>query len=140
MVQLAIVRECNATLANRESLVAVFVGGTQGIGEYSIRALTAAYGKSGGKLRLYIVGRNEAAAAKIISDSQQICPSGTFQFVRANDIALLKDVDRVCVEIMELEKKASETPKVDILVMTQGYLAFEERQGKFTCLANFDSY
>ncbi|KAH8799832.1 hypothetical protein F5884DRAFT_868967 [Xylogone sp. PMI_703] len=128
MVHLDTVRSSNAKFSKRESLVAVFVGGTQGIGEFAIRALTAAYGVSGKGLRLYIVGRNEAAAQKIISDCRAACPMGRFQFVHAKDAALLKDVDRISAEIIKAEELASKTPRIDLLVMTQGYLAFEKRQ------------
>ena len=127
MVALDTVRQANAALTKRESLTAVFVGATTGIGEYSARALTNSYGQGGKGLRIYIVGRNERAAEAIISDLRQVSKSGHFQFVRANSAALLKDVDRVSAEIIKAEEAASQTPKIDLLVMTQGYLTFARK-------------
>ena len=135
MVRLDVVRSCNATLVKIQPLVAVFVGGTSGIGEYAVRALAATHASNGKGLRLYIVGRNEDAAKSITSDCLKLCPTGQFRFVRANDLSLLKDVDRVCVELMQAEEKEAKTTgemgRIDLLVMTQGYLAFETRQGKY---------
>ncbi|KAI9727612.1 MAG: hypothetical protein M1834_008052 [Cirrosporium novae-zelandiae] len=131
MVHLDIVHACNAILVETQPLVAVFVGGTSGIGECSVRALTATHANRGKGLRLYIVGRNNDAAEKIISDCLEVCPTGQFRFVRANDLSLLKDVDRVCAEIVQAEGEANTTggiPRVDLLVMTQGYLSLESRK------------
>ncbi|KAK9321583.1 hypothetical protein V1517DRAFT_170511 [Lipomyces orientalis] len=131
MVHIEVVRSCNSTLVKKQPLVAVFVGGTAGIGESSVRALAATHSVQGKGLRLYIVGRNADAAEKIISDCVRICPVGQFRFVPAEDLALLKDVDRVCAEIVraeENENKYGETARLDILVMSQGYISFEPRR------------
>jgi hypothetical protein len=130
MVNLDTVRQTNAGLAKRESLTAVFVGGTNGIGQYSAHALTTSYGKGGKGLRIYIVGRSEKAGEEIVSDLRNISKSGYFQFIRAEDAALLKDVDRISAAIITAEEAASQTPKIDLLVMTQGYLNFA-RKGTF---------
>lgn len=134
MVHLDVVRSCNASLVKNQPLVAVFVGGTSGIGEYAVRALAATHANHGEGLRLYIVGRNEDAATKIISDCLKLCRSGQFRFVRADDLSLLRDVDRVCAEIIKAEQEKNQTGgtlRVDLLVMTQGYLAFESRKGTY---------
>lgn len=133
MVHLDVVRSSNASLVKNQPLVAVFVGGTSGIGEYAVRALAATHANHGEGLRLYIVGRNEDAATKIISDCLKLCQSGQFRFVRADDLSLLRDVDRVCAEIIKAEQEENEggTLRVDLLVMTQGYLAFESRKGTY---------
>ncbi len=132
MVGLDVVRSCNAALVRIQPLVVVVVGGTAGIGEYTVRALAATHTNHGKGLRLYIVGRNEDAARKITSDCLELCPTGQFRFVRANDLSLLKDVDRVCAELTQAEEEANGTggpARIDLLIMTQGYLAFEARQG-----------
>jgi NAD(P)-dependent dehydrogenase (short-subunit alcohol dehydrogenase family) len=98
MVSIDIVRSCNASLVTRQPLVAIFTGGTAGIGSYAIQAL-AAHAKHGKGLRLYIVGRNEEAGKKITAECLLLCPTAQFRFVQANDLALLRDVDRVCAEI-----------------------------------------
>jgi NAD(P)-dependent dehydrogenase (short-subunit alcohol dehydrogenase family) len=138
MVTLDTVRSANAALAKCESLTAVFVGATTGIGEYSVRALTNSYGKGGKGLRIYIVGRNERAAEAIISELRQVSKSGDFRFVRANSVALLKDVDRISAEIIKLEEAASQTAKIDLLVMTQGTLTFS-RKGREKTPFDFSS-
>lgn len=104
MVSLDAVHSCNSTLVKTQPLVAVFVGSTAGIGEYSVRALAAAHADHRKGLRLYIVGRNESAAKAIVSDCSKVCPTGQFRFVRANDLALLNDVDCVCAEIIQAEE------------------------------------
>jgi NAD(P)-dependent dehydrogenase (short-subunit alcohol dehydrogenase family) len=131
MVHLDVVRTRNAALAQSQPLVAVFVGGTAGIGSYAARAL-AAHANGGKGLRLYIVGRNSAAADKITADCRAACPAGRFRFVPTDDLALLRNVDRVCAEILRLEQEASTTgerPRIDLLVMTHAYLALEARKG-----------
>lgn len=135
MVALPVVRASNTTLVQSHPLVAVFVGGTSGIGEYTIRALAATHGDQGKGLRIYIVGRNAAAAEQTIAYCRSVCSRGQFLFVKADDLSLLKDVDRVCAEIIRLEEKESALnrgkPRLDILVMSQAYfpLLFQPRKG-----------
>lgn len=133
MVQIDHVRASISTLVRSRSLVAVFVGGTSGIGEFTIQALATTHGSRGNRLRVYIVGRNAAAAEGTIAGCRTTCPSGEFIFVKANDLSLLGDVDRVCTEIIGLEEKnVGEEPRIDILVMSQHYfpLLFEPRHGR----------
>ena len=133
MVKLSVVRAANKTLTSTHPLVAVFPGGTSGIGEYAIRALATTHGKDGKGLRAYIAGRNQSAAENIIADCQTVCPSGQFHFVQAKDLSLIEDVDRLSNEIIKLEeqeaKAAGTTPRIDILIMTQGVLDFKPRNG-----------
>ncbi len=131
MVQLDVVRSCNSTLIKTQPLVAIFVGGTSGIGEHTIRALAVTHSDKGKGLRLYIVGRNADAAKKIISDCVRVCPGGQFQFVQAGDLALLRDVDHVCAEIIRIEEHENANgARVDLLVMSQAFFnPFEPRRG-----------
>ena len=132
MVKLDVVKSCNTALVKAQPLVAVFVGSTSGIGEYSVRALAARHADQGRGLRLYIVGRNAEAAKKSITDCSNLCPNGRFRFVKAEDLALLRDVDRVCAEIVRLEEGESprgRPPRVDLLVMTQAIFNFQPRKG-----------
>lgn len=140
MVHIDLVRSANSSLAATHPLVAVFVGGTSGIGQYTACALAATHAHRGKGLRLYIVGRNATAAEKTIADCVRVCPEGRFRFVRAEDLALLKDVDRVCAEIGRIEEgenaEGGTGARVDLLVMTQAYLSFEARRGEddpFSC-------
>lgn len=135
MVALPVVRASNTTLVQSHPLVAVFVGGTSGIGECTIRTLAATHGDQGKGLRIYIVGRNAAAAEQTIAYCRSVCSRGQFLFVKADDLSLLKDVDRVCSEILRLEEKEAALsggkPRLDILVMSQAYfpLLFQPRKG-----------
>lgn len=138
MVRLDTAREANEKVVSGSDLVAVFVGGTSGIGEYTPRALANLASKTnqGLGLQVYLVGRNEAAADGILSDCRKLCPMGTFTFMKAENLALLRDVDKCCEEIMRLEKErgdVGESPaKVDILVMSQAVLHFGPRKGGLT--------
>lgn len=136
MVQLDVVRACNNALVKKQSVTAVFVGGTSGIGEFALRALASTHGTSGQGLRVYLVGRHEAAAKSIIADCKKACPAGEFQFVPATDLACLRDVDRVCKEIINAEEAsaAGKSACIDLLVLSQAFFAFGgklERQGTY---------
>jgi hypothetical protein len=62
----------NQELVKRHSLVAVFAGGSGGIGALSLKALAATVGKVEGKgLRAYIIGRNASAAQEVIAECQK---------------------------------------------------------------------
>lgn len=132
MVQLGVARAANLALVKTQPLVAVFIGGTTGIGEYSLRALASTHADQGNGLRIYIIGRRKVAADKIISDCQVLSPQGQFTFVSADDLSLLKNVDRVCAEITYQEQKQAADgggPRIDMLVMSQGVLHFGPRKG-----------
>ncbi|KIW15899.1 hypothetical protein PV08_05949 [Exophiala spinifera] len=125
MVQLDVVRACNKALINKQPVTAVFVGGTSGIGEYSLRALAALHGSGGHGLRIYLVGRNQKAADTILADCKKLCPVGDFHFVSASDLASLREVDRVCSEITRLiEGNANQSIAIDLLVMSQALFSF----------------
>ena len=137
MVQLEAARSANKALVSKQALVAVFVGGTSGIGEYALRALAelASQDNSGQKLRAYIVGRNSSTAEKIITYCRKKHPKGQFKFVRAKDLSLMSQVDKCCDNIRaaeEAEAKDGRGPaRVDVLVMSQGDLDFGGRRGNY---------
>lgn len=126
MVHLSIVRACNDDLVKNHHITAVFVGGTSGIGEYTMRTLASTVGTSGRGLRAYIVGRNQRSADTIIADCRKLCPTGEFRFVKANDLSLITDVDRVCQEITNMEtlKADGGQASIDLLVLSQAWFAF----------------
>jgi NAD(P)-dependent dehydrogenase (short-subunit alcohol dehydrogenase family) len=121
MVNLSDVRKSNSALETCRSLVAIFAGGTSGIGEATVKALAA----NAKDPKVYIIGRNEARASRIIEECVQSCPGGSFTFVKA-DLSLLRNVDVVCEEI----KRREETGKLDLLFMSQGYITLEGRKGE----------
>ena len=132
MVKLTAVQLANEKLVQSQSLVAVFVAATGGIGEYAIRSLARAHSTKGKGLRAYIIARRKSAAEKVLADCQRDCPDGQFRFVKAEDLSLLKDVDRCCDEIIRQEREdpfAGGPPRVDIMVMTQCLLEWGERRG-----------
>ncbi len=135
MVKLSLVQSSNAALVTSQPLVAVFVGGTSGIGAHTIRSLAATHGEGGKGLRAYIIGRNAKAAEEIMAECQKTCPKGQFRFIRAADLALMKDVDLVCAELIKTEEKEASTtggtPRIDILVMTQAiFKPWDPRKGR----------
>ncbi|KAK0108526.1 hypothetical protein ONS95_003331 [Cadophora gregata] len=136
MVSLTTVTAQNTAFLSTHPLVAVVVGGTSGISEYAIRSLITTHASllsssssspssSPPSLRIYIIGRNATAAQKTITDCKAICPGPEFEiiFVKAEDLSLLKDVDRVCEEIVKLEREKEGNgrgkARVDWLVMSQ---------------------
>lgn len=132
MVALDEIRRSAAAVVQSKPLVAVFFGGTSGIGHYTLRALARATANNGGKgFRAYIVGRKAQAAEEIISECEGICSQGEYRFVKANDISLIEDVDRVCAEIAAQEEKEGEGGRIDFLMLTQGGSIFLPRTGEF---------
>jgi hypothetical protein len=138
-VPLSVVQASNATFLESvtEPVVAVFVGGNSGICEYALRALVstaAVVGKKRGHapdLRIYIVARNARTADVTISDCRKLVPSAKITFVKAEDLSLIKDVDRVCGEIVRLEKAETPntSPKLDLLYMSQAGMITGVRNG-----------
>ncbi|PWY80265.1 hypothetical protein BO94DRAFT_626076 [Aspergillus sclerotioniger CBS 115572] len=123
-----IVHASNTALVQNQPLVAVFFGGTSGIGHYTLRALATAESKGGKGFRAYIVGRNAKAAEEIIEECRDICPQGHMKFVQTDDISLIQEVDRTCAEIIQLEEKANQNPRIDYMMLSQGGSIFLPRK------------
>lgn len=102
------------------------VGGTSGIGETTAKE----FARHTVEPRVYLVGRNEVQASRILEELQKINPKGTNTFIKS-DVSLLKNVDSACEEIKAKEEK------VNLLCLTTGYLSLEGRNGKKT---NCNSY
>ncbi|QKX53122.1 uncharacterized protein TRUGW13939_00196 [Talaromyces rugulosus] len=129
MVKLDVVRSANSALVQSQPLVAVFFGGTGGIGSYTLRALATAEAQNGGKgVRAYVVGRKAESAERILSECRDICPEGQFKFVQAGDLSLIQVVDQVCAEILELEEKEGQDARIDYLMLSQGGSIFLPRK------------
>lgn len=136
MVSLNLVKSENTALVQKQPLVAVFIGGTSGVGRNTIISLTTTHGSNGKGLRAYIIGRNAKSAEEIITQCQTLCPSGQFIFIQASNLALLAEVDVVCAELLKREEKEASvsggTARIDILVMTQAiFKPWDARNGKF---------
>jgi NADP-dependent 3-hydroxy acid dehydrogenase YdfG len=117
MVALAKIVASNERIASTfpEGLVAVFVGGTSGVGENTVKA----FAKYAPKSRAYIVGRSQEAANRIIKECNQLNPEGKFEFI-ITDVSLLKNIDDVCRQI------ESKETAINILFQTQGNMAYEK--------------
>ncbi|PYH43697.1 NAD(P)-binding protein [Aspergillus saccharolyticus JOP 1030-1] len=112
MPTLSEVRQSNATLAtNRPELIAVFVGGTSGIGEATAKQLA----QSVKKPTIHIVGRSAASGSRILEELRAANPEGVFHFVQA-DVSLLRNVDTACEQIKAKEKS------IDLLFLSTGHL------------------
>ncbi|GLB02736.1 hypothetical protein AtubIFM57258_006200 [Aspergillus tubingensis] len=97
-------------------LVAVFVGGTSGIGLSTAREFT----RYATAPHIYLIGRNEAQASEIISELRAVNQSATVDFIKS-DISLLKNVDTTCREIAQKESK------VNLLFLSAGILTTQGR-------------
>lgn len=112
MVSLKEVRTHNSSLKSRApGLVAVFVGGTSGIGLSTAREFV----RNTNSPHLYLIGRNSTEASKIISELQEMNSSSQIDFIKS-DVSLLKNVDQACHEIAKKENK------INLLFMTNGVL------------------
>jgi hypothetical protein len=134
MVHLNDVHTANAALVQSRALVAVFFGGTSGIGHNTIRALSTAAANAGKGFRAYIVGRKEEVAESVISEARGIFPKGQFKFVKADDLSLIRSVDKVCADIVQLEEENGQDSRIDYLMMTQGGSIFLPRKGMSNAL------
>lgn len=118
------IRATNAALSHLNSVapVAIFVGGTSGVGEAMARAFAA---HTKGNSNIVIVGRNKDAADTILSSlpsetpqSDQEVPSR--EFIPC-DVTLMKNVQTTAQSII------SKYPKINYLVLSTGYLALAGR-------------
>lgn len=111
MVTLEQMRSSNARIAESlpAGLVAVFVGGTSGIGESTMKQLARRIVQP----RIYFIGRSERAAARITAELTALNPSGKYRFIRA-DLSLLQNVDDVCRDIKRRETL------INLLFLTPG--------------------
>ncbi|OJJ03180.1 hypothetical protein ASPVEDRAFT_72911 [Aspergillus versicolor CBS 583.65] len=117
MVAINVVKKSNASIKEYgPGLVGVFVGGTSGIGESTARAFVR-YAVSP---RVYLLGRNEAQASRIIDELGKLNAESKVDFVKC-DTSLLKGVDEACKEIQSREER------VNLLVMTTGMVTMKGR-------------
>lgn len=99
--------------------VSVFVGGTSGIGKFTIRALIA----TGASVRIYLVGRksSEEPMQAFIQELHAINPKAEIIWIEG-EVSLLADTKRIC----ELIK--SKESRIDLLFLSAGYAPFGTRK------------
>ena len=120
MVSLSQIQASNSRISSTlpSRLVALFVGGTSGIGEITLKK----FAQYSHHPRAYFVGRSQDAAERIVAECKALNPGGEFIFVKA-DVSLLRVVDKVCEEI-----KAKENV-LNILFLSQGVRSMD-RSGR----------
>lgn len=111
MVPLPQILESNASIPSTlpPGLVAVFVGGTSGVGETAVKQ----FAKHAVKPKIYIVGRSQEAADRIILECKKLNDGGAYVFLKS-DLSLLKNVDAISEEIKKREQY------VNLLVLSTG--------------------
>ncbi|RFU78061.1 short chain dehydrogenase reductase family [Trichoderma arundinaceum] len=99
--------------------VAVFVGGTSGIGKFTIRALVS----KGASVRIYLVGRksSEERTRAFIQELHAINSKAEVIWTEG-EISLLAEVKRICGFVKSKESR------VDLLFLTAGYAPFGTRK------------
>ncbi len=99
--------------------VAVFVGGTSGIGKFTVRALVATCAS----MRIYLVGRksSEERMHAFIQELHAINSKAEVIWTEG-EVALLAETKRVCEAIKSKESR------VDLLFLTAGYAPFGTRR------------
>ena len=137
MVNINEVRALNTALVQKMPFVAVFFS-TGGIASYTLRALATTAASGGKELRAYIVGRKAEPAEKMIAECRGILPRGEFKFVKAEDLSLIREIDRVCGEITK--EVNNEGGRIDYLMMGQGGSIFLPRKGMFHISINVSKF
>jgi NAD(P)-dependent dehydrogenase (short-subunit alcohol dehydrogenase family) len=99
--------------------VAVFVGGTSGIGKFTVRALVA----TGASMRIYLVGRklSEEPMKAFIRELHAINSKAEVIWTEG-EVSLLTETKRICEVIKSKESR------VDLLFLTAGYAPFGTRK------------
>ncbi|KAJ5651152.1 uncharacterized protein N7484_004875 [Penicillium longicatenatum] len=98
--------------------IAIFIGGTSGIGKSTIKALVA----TGTSIRIYLVGRKSSSerTQSFILELNAINPKAEIIWTEA-EVSLLSETKRVCELITKKESR------VDLLFFTTGYAPFGAR-------------
>lgn len=120
MVSYTEIKASNALINDAASRrVAVFVGGTSGIGKLTVRALVA----TGASVKIYLVGRksSEERTKAFIQELHAINPKAEVIWTEG-EVSLLAETKRISEVIKSKE------PRVDMLFLTAGYAPFGTRQ------------
>jgi len=118
-LSLPAIRTLNAEIASSFSHppVAVFLGGTSGIGEGMVRTLAK---HTKGNSNIIIVGRNKAAAEEILASLPPSPPGVKREFIQC-DATLMKNISATTKQIL------TRYPKINYLVMSPGIMTLSGR-------------
>ncbi|ETN36816.1 uncharacterized protein HMPREF1541_07803 [Cyphellophora europaea CBS 101466] len=83
-----------------KGLVAVFAGGTNGVGETTVRH----FANLATAPRVYPVERSQEAGARIAAQCKTLNPEDTFKFIES-DTSLMRNVDPPCRETASQERE-----------------------------------
>jgi NAD(P)-dependent dehydrogenase (short-subunit alcohol dehydrogenase family) len=111
MPSLSSVRASNAAFSPPNLPVALFVGGTSGIGQATAQAFARS---TNGEAHIIICGRNRSAAESTIASFPKSSQS-QYEFVEC-DVSLLKNVHTTTSELL------TKIPKLNFIVLSPGYL------------------
>jgi NAD(P)-dependent dehydrogenase (short-subunit alcohol dehydrogenase family) len=118
MPSLSTVHAFNMGFTPSYTPVAIFVGGTSGIGQGMAEAFAR---HTKGNANIVIVGRNRAAASAIIASfPKPTTPGVTHEFIEC-DISLMKNVQRTAGEL------CARFPKINFLALTAGFVTLDGR-------------
>ncbi|KAF8995778.1 hypothetical protein BDQ17DRAFT_1392173 [Cyathus striatus] len=109
MPSLSVAKSHNSSFALPHIPVAIFVGGTAGIGEAMARSF-AKY--TNGKAHIVVIGRNQEAAESIIAKHE---------FIRC-DVTLMKNIYDTCATVL------ARVSKINYVVLSAGIASFTGRQ------------
>ncbi|KAF5001859.1 hypothetical protein FGRMN_706 [Fusarium graminum] len=119
MVSFKEIQASNALINDATPRIAVFVGGTSGIGKATIEALVA----TGSSLRIYLIGRkgSQQRTETFVHELHAINPNAEILWVEG-EISLLAEAKRACEIIKGTERY------IDLLFLTTGYAPFTSRK------------
>src|ERR1700760_934104 len=121
MVSAKEARAANAALKSRyDTLTAVFVGATNGIGLATLKA----FAKHIPKPKAIIVGRSRSKFEPELKNLHSINSNGEYIFIESPDVNLIKGIDAACAQI----KKQLSSSQIDLLFTSQGYISFAGRE------------
>ncbi|KAH7025114.1 uncharacterized protein B0I36DRAFT_387476 [Microdochium trichocladiopsis] len=114
----AVVRESNAGITPADApRVAVFTGGTAGIGKATLQKLVAV----GTEIKVYVIGRNGPTHAGFLDELRASNSKAEIVWLEGQ-VSLLSETRRLCDEIKSKEKS------LDLLFMSAGYVPLGGRK------------
>jgi NAD(P)-dependent dehydrogenase (short-subunit alcohol dehydrogenase family) len=117
MVKLSQIQASNKQNASASApRIAVFVGGTSGIGKITLAEIA----KLGTDFKAYVIGRKQSEKA-FKTFSEELPETTNIVWVEG-EVSLLSEVKRTCDHIKTLESS------VDLLFLTTGYAPFGGRE------------